>query len=296
MNRPLDPQVAGMIRALVALGHAEEEHLAGVRFLPDGRGWCRPVPAPEETWPPGANLCVVLNLYPDERYRRNPDTGKVPRGAAKHWKERIDATTADLEAAGYTAEQRTNRTPEFHWHAELLVYRMREGLSASRQPPLPLDAPPAEPNYSRHANHWHDPTKAIQDALADADLARINGRDRPVRVGLGCLVINITQTLWVPGAGVCGLVRWYPDPPYAPRGDGSFPTGAREHWDSAAALTTQALRDRGYLTRPRERSWDPAVDEYAGFLVHGPPAGRQPADGPTPRPVPLPMRKGGRRR
>ncbi|MFJ6140720.1 hypothetical protein [Kitasatospora sp. NPDC092286] len=232
------------------------------RVLPEGIGWCRALPAAEEAWPPGALWCVLVDWYPDAAQRRDPDTGAVPPTAAWHWRDRTTATITALTRAGFVAQLRgPRRDPHHHPRAELVVHQLPPGGTVAQGPPHGAwDAyGPAEPHFRTRLSGW-EPTLGLRRVIADAGL-RMGGRGTGDSVtGLGCVVRDITQSLWPEQASECGLVLWYPHP--------DPPDGAELHWRSATDRVRQALDAAGYRVRRRERPWQPGTDQYAAFLAH----------------------------
>ncbi|MGW6462076.1 hypothetical protein ACWF94_40150 [Streptomyces sp. NPDC055078] len=244
------------------------------RALPEGAGWCRADGVPEPAWPRGADLCVLVNWYPDAAFRRDDTTGKVPEGAEQHWAERVAATAVALESIGYVAEETgPPRTPHHHANAELLVYRMPQGVPPRRQP---ADAwkgwPPARPNWI--SGHYRYPGIApdseIHRVLQDAKLTWEEPYYAEPRVESGpCFVQSITQTLWPPGSSRCALVVWQPAAGFRrSTKTGDVPPGAAEHWASGTARVVDVLEQNGYRVTGRERPLSPARDTTAEFLVH----------------------------
>ena len=238
-----------------------ETYPDGQRTIPVGTGWCRALPVPEEAWPAAAELCVIVDWYPDEAYQRDTRKNRTPAGADAHWQNRIAATTEALRSIGYVAEQcGPPRTPNYHPRAELLVYRMPPGVPAPAWPANAWPSTPARPVFNDRPS-YPTPREMIDDTLRTAQISYADYRaGRPCRAGAGCVARSITQSLWPPSATACALVMWHPDPDHV--GD------LADHWETGTALVTQALNEAGLETRRRERPWNPGVEESADFLVY----------------------------
>ncbi|MGW7492137.1 hypothetical protein [Streptomyces sp. NPDC054786] len=246
----------------------------GSRTLPEGAGWCRAVGAPEEAWPAGADLCVLVEWFPDVAFRRNYHSGSLPSGAEEHWRDRLAATVAALEWLGYLAEQTgPPRTPHHHSRAELVVYQMTPGVSAVGQPADAWKgAAPSRPNFIDGYLYHQAPMSHIERVLEDAQLTgkqRYGQPPSPEEFG-SCIVRSVTETLWPVGAELCALVEWRPAPEFRPSPDtGEIPPpGAADHWDECTARVVGALVKKGYQVRRRERPWSLALDDSADLLVY----------------------------
>ncbi|MCS0639196.1 hypothetical protein NX801_26850 [Streptomyces sp. LP05-1] len=243
------------------------------RVLPEGKGWCHAVAVSEAAWPVDAELCVAVRWVPDEAYRRDPATGRVPLGAVAHWSERLMATVAALEAAGFLAEPAGRpQTPYHHPGADLLVYRMRPGDGTDR-PPVRAWAPaePARPNHVKPVFTAGDesPEREVERLLRSEGLSR-SSPDRNARFegANSCLLRPAPAVEWPPDAAVCTAIRWDPEPGYRRRPDGTVPESAGGHWDRCTALVTRVLRAAGYEVRRPRRPWCPERDDCVVLLAH----------------------------
>lgn len=236
------------------------------RVLPDGIGWCRAQTLTEAAWPLGADLCVLVDWFPDAALRRDPRTGHVPPGAEEHWRERLAMTADALESLGYVVERNgPQRSPRTHWAAELLVYRMSPGLAPVRLPPEAWEGvEPIPPHYGRPS--WHpdpDPCSVVERALRKAGV-----RAWSSSAGV-CVVRSITQTVWPPDADICAWVCWSPAKEFRrSRENGTVPPGAQEHWAHQIERVKTALEQAGYEVRSRLRPWNPRAEDYADFVVY----------------------------
>ncbi|MFC8723794.1 hypothetical protein [Streptomyces bacillaris] len=230
---------------------------------PLGPGVCRTEVLTEAAWPDGAELCVLVSWAPDEPYRREYRTGRVPAGAEEHWRERIEVVARALRTRGYVVEpSRVVCSPRHDSAAELLVYRMPEGL-----PPRPT--PRGQP---LRRTSWRYPERSpidlVRDALHDAGLPtdRQGARSPVGRIGIRL----ISQTVWPPEADRCTWVTWWPDDDFARDPDtGLLPAGAEEHWRECLGQLRQALTAAGLALRPgTEAHQHPDVRETADFLVY----------------------------
>ncbi|MDT9682041.1 hypothetical protein RND61_08125 [Streptomyces sp. TRM76323] len=246
------------------------------RSLPDGLGWCRARYAPEEAWPPGADLCVIVEWHPDVRYRRDHSTGRVPAGAAEHWRERVAATVQALRSRGYAAAVTgPPRGPHLVPREEILCWRTPPGTPVWHPPPGAWDdVPPTRPNYE-HGFHRPGETDPVRDVetllglrLEDTTLLGPRTRpdphpDRRPRV----VVRRASAVLWPPGAHRCVRVVWTPAPAYRRRDDGTVPEGAADHWDTGIRRVHSALRAAGHQVRTAARPRSPETHEEVGFLA-----------------------------
>ncbi len=231
----------------------------GHRVVPVGLGWCRAIPAPEEAWPLGADLCVLVQWFPDEEFLKVGWKAPAPQGAEGHWRERIAATLAALRTLGYVAEQwGPPQTPKEHMSAELVVYRMPTGVPAPRRPaylPVPLE----------HEWYRESPQERIRRDLEKP--FRVMSAEDTKRGGF--IVIHVDRVLWPPKAVTCALVAWLPDADMqiAP-GSSDVPQEVMDYWESSVARISEDLRRAGYQVRRRERPLNPAVEKSADLLVH----------------------------
>ncbi|MFD3978227.1 hypothetical protein ACFWR6_06540 [Streptomyces griseus] len=277
---PLDEQSA---RALVTF-HLRELGLGelnvirvgedGLRYIrdvrPRGLGVCRAYVLTEAAWPEGAELCVTVDWSPDAPYVRDFRKGSLPPGAEGYWQERIDATVRALETVGFVAEPNRFSSPFHHPTAELLVYRMPDGVLPRRLPPdgAWVLTEPVPPNYRSGYWTWADrsPEDVVKDALRGSEWEEcLRHEDTPLgRVG----VRGITQAVWPPEADRCAWVTWWPAPDFAPGSESGLPsTGAVEHWGECLARLRATLTSAGLMVRPRARPRRPQ-DETADFLVY----------------------------
>ncbi|GAA1979207.1 hypothetical protein [Kitasatospora viridis] len=246
---------------LMRLGLGEGVDAQGHRVLPKGLGWCQALQAPEECWPDGAELCVVVNWYPDvahrPQYSNDYRKRTIPTGAAAHWEKRIAATVAALESLGYVAEFHSDLwTPTHHPGAEILVYRMAPGVEPPRKPANAWATyGPARPNFEYGINKAAYEQERVRRVLEAARLMMQNYvyGERPLekvpsRIGKGCVVWDLKPTLRPLGAVDCAHVAWFPDPQLA---------RYQEHWTEAQTLITATLREDGYATRARKEPWGP---------------------------------------
>ncbi|MFD5109049.1 hypothetical protein [Streptomyces cinereoruber] len=246
----------------------------GQRFcrhvVPQGLGVCRAYVLTEAAWPQGAELCVTVTWTPDAALRHDDRTGRVPAGAEEHWRTRIAATAQALESLGYVVEpSRFRRSPQYHFDAELLVYRMPAGMPPRQLPAATAWAlsEPVPPHYRRWG--WYperSPQDVVRDALCEARLGFFQRGGSPFgRVG----VRDITQTVWPPEADRCVWLTWWPADNFARDPDtGLPPDGAEEHWRECLGRLHQALPGAGLVLRSRARPWNPDTDETADFLVY----------------------------
>ncbi|MFI8932495.1 hypothetical protein ACIG3E_33130 [Streptomyces sp. NPDC053474] len=271
--------------------HLEQLHLGGLyldftkvpRSIPEGLGWCRARPLPEELWPARAELAVIVHFHPDPLFRRNPKTQAVPAGAVQHWTQRLDACATALATRGFVIEEwGVPMTPELHSGADLIAYRLPPGIApAPRSPADLLYAHPPRPNFRSEGSKtalWklHSVLSRAEPPLwrdnQAADTATGTGR---------CLVYAVDENLWPPGTTDCHLVTWEPDPPY--RRNPNRPLkhqGAYAHWAQGIAHLTRTLVDADYVIRRRERPSNPDLDNSITFLVYDEiPPGTTPAPG-----------------
>ncbi|GGX37830.1 hypothetical protein [Streptomyces chryseus] len=235
------------------------------RTLPVGKGWCQVLYAPEEAWPPGADLCVIVRWHPDKAYRRNNDTGHVPAGAEEHWRERTRATIAALATAGYKAAATgPPRAPRLHAQEDILVWRVPEDHEGA-WPPFQAwhGSAPARPNLDQPDYRYpeRNPLHLVEAVLNNsrrhwpaADLGRV-------------LTVTASAVIWPPHAESCVRVLWQPSERFQRLPDGAVPAGAEEHWRAGVSRVRQDLVAAGYHVRGAERPMSPARDEDAGLLV-----------------------------
>ncbi|MDX3345855.1 hypothetical protein PV387_14645 [Streptomyces sp. ME02-6987-2C] len=195
------------------------------RDIAPGDGWSRARYAPECAWPRGAELCVLVEWYPDLE-------------AGSDWNARLEAVTAGLRSLGYVVE-RAGRPidPAKDLGAHLLVYRMEPGKTPPSRPADAWTHAPAPKTYT-----WpeRDPLDHVRWLLSQTK-ARGNG----ARV----TVWTLASALWPPEADLCGHVRWWP-------AEGS---GEAVHRDLREVVSV--MRDEGYRVRQQERSLPNAVRE-----------------------------------
>ncbi|MFE0777590.1 hypothetical protein [Streptomyces sp. NPDC058861] len=237
---------------------ASRAHLAGL-------GWCQATYAPEEAWPPGAELCAVVQWFPDKAYRRDSRTGKLPSLAGEHWKRRVAATVRELESIGYlVAVSGPPRAPHLHPGEELLVWRPREGKSNTWPPFGAWDGlEPARPNFKTGPNAYPYPERNPATALGAA-LGKLRaGTAEDGRA----YVTTAGAALWPPYAEYCARVLWEPAEQFRCLPDGTLPDGAVEHWQDGVERVRCRLQGAGYHVRTAERPTSPVQDEEAGLLV-----------------------------
>ncbi|MEU0664141.1 hypothetical protein [Streptomyces lavendulocolor] len=260
--------VARVDKHLQALGLAPTHTMrdgVSYRTLPEGKGWCQALYAPEEAWPPGATLCVVVRWHPDKAYRRNSNTGNVPSGAVEHWRERTRATVAAVQTAGFQAAVTgPPRAPSLHANEDILVWRVPRGRDRM-WPPLFAwdDAEPARPNFVQPDYRYpeRNPLHLVEAVLNTAR------RQWPAAdLGRVCTV-TAPAVIWPPRAETCVRVLWQPSKRYERLPDGTVPPGADEHWEAGIGRVRQDLKAAGYRVRGAERPMSPATDDDAGLLV-----------------------------
>lgn len=282
------------VRSGIALinWHLENNQLGGLHLdftkapqdIPEGRGWCRAQPLPEELWPAHADLAVVVRFTPAPLFRRDARTGRVPANAVQHWMERLDACADALADQGFVVEEwGVPKMPDLHAGADLVVYRLPVGITPAPRPPVDLRyGRPPRPNFKERGS----PTELwkVDCVLADADppLYRYDERQGNAATGAGrCLVRSVDENLWPPGATDCVLAIWEPDPVY--RRDPSRPTmqpGTYAHWARGIAHLGRTLMSAGYQIRRRQRPTSPRTDGSSAFL-----ACRSIPEGTPPSPV-----------
>ncbi|MBT2490669.1 hypothetical protein J7E96_19540 [Streptomyces sp. ISL-96] len=235
------------------------------RTLPEGLGWCQALYAPEEGWPPGADLCVIVRWHPDRAYRRDGGTGRVPVGAEEHWRERTRATIAALGSVGFCAAVTgPPRAPRLHAQEDILVWRMPEGQESMWPPFQAWDgSAPARPNFDQPGYRYPE-----RDPLRLVDAVLNTARDQWPGKELGRFyTVDAPAVLWPPHAESCVRVLWQPDPQFRRLPDGTVPAGAEEHWRTGISRIKSDLKAAGYHVRQAERGTSPALDEDAGLLV-----------------------------
>ncbi|MET9544172.1 hypothetical protein ABZY36_02500 [Streptomyces sp. NPDC006627] len=236
------------------------------RDIPEGRGWCQAAALPEELWPAHAEFAVVVHFFPDPLFRRDDRTGHVPPppGAMQHWTERLNACADALADCGFIVEEwGVPKTPELHGGADLVVYRLPEGIEPSPRTTEDLrHAHPPRPHFKPHAavDTWR-----LRCLLARADPPLAG--DNASSVGR-CLVREVEEFLWPPGTRECALVTWEPSPDYKRGPDQSTaPPGAYTHWIRGLTHLAETLTTAGYQVRRRKRPCHPDTDTTATFLV-----------------------------
>ncbi|MEW1700733.1 hypothetical protein [Streptomyces sp. NPDC091278] len=284
---PSDPQSG---RALVNYHLRElgigETHLVragehGLRYcrtlVPEGIGVCRAYVLTEAAWPEGAELCVTVSWSPTAELCRNHTTGAIPTGAVEHWRQRIAATAQALRSVGFVVEPSHVRySPVYHSDADLVVYRMPEGVPARRAPAAADWAltEPVPPNHQRRS--WTYPERSPEDiviqALRDAGLHAYHYEDPLPSGRVGAR--SITQTVWPPEADRCTWLTWWPHPTFVrDPGTGLLPDGAAQHWRDSLERIREVLTGAGLTLRTRARPWHPDTDEEVHYLAYRVPRG-----------------------
>lgn len=242
---------------------------------PAETGWCRAVGLSEAAWPTGAELCVIVDWFPGSAFMRNDRTGSVPHLADQHWRSGLADTADALESHGFVVERNgPPQGPEYNGHAELLVYRMPDGVEPTRLPADTWAGTRRHPPNFKDGHSWYpgpDPVREVGYVLSDASLTGTSGRLTPhPQQGIGrCNVIALPQLAWPYGAELCALVRWYPDKGFArATGTGVVPDGAADHWSDRTAHIVKALEGAGYQVRRPERPQGPRTDEHADFVAY----------------------------
>ncbi|MFE3378680.1 hypothetical protein [Streptomyces anulatus] len=258
--------------ARLAHVQAMEQHLAdlglgptytnvdGVRHrsTPEGLGWCFPLYAAEEAWPPGAECCLIVRWLPDAAFAYDHTAGRLPDGTEAHWSTRAAATMAALRSLGYQAAVTgPPRLPHLHAGQDILVWRVAEGASPAPWPPDSAwaEAAPAVPDYVRPAPEDLSPVDIVDEELSCAPIAG-------TAFALGALAV-----LWPPYARACVRVLWQPDLEYRRRPDDSLPHGATAHWAAGTDGVQRALEAAGYRVQRPARATSPERDNEAGFLA-----------------------------
>lgn len=235
------------------------------RRLPDLTGWCQVVPVPEEAWPPGATLCVIVRWHPDRMFRRDHREGRVPVGASIHWRERRESIMETLRGLGYAAAiTGPPRVPSLHAYEDILVW-LQPGDSS--WPPCSSWAglEPATPHFGRQMSTGpeHRALRRVEGVLKQA------ANQWPAPYGT-LTVQRPLAACWPPHAEVCVRVVWRPAEQYLRRPNGRGESEAERHWRCGIGRVRQALTAANYRVREPERARTPALDEYAGFVVWRP--------------------------
>ncbi|MGI5397108.1 hypothetical protein [Streptomyces sp. CA-251251] len=201
------------------------------RDIAPGDGWCRALYAPECTWPQGADLCVLVEWFPDLK-------------VGSDWNARLKAVTDGLRSLDYVVEWAGRPIdPAKDLQANLLVYRMKPGKTPPRRPVDAWAYIPAPRTYT-----WpeKDPLALLEGWLKQTKAVRGGGR---------LMVRDIATALWPPEADRCGLARWWPAQDSAETVNGGLREMAMAMWDT------------GYRVRTQERALPDAV-ESVDLLVY----------------------------
>ncbi|MET8822531.1 hypothetical protein [Streptomyces rochei] len=231
VNYDLDQLKVGENRVMV--GHKDGYDLYD-RDIAPGDGWCRALYAPECAWPRGADLCVLVEWFPD-------------RKVGSDWNARLKAVTAGLRSLDYVVEWAGRPIdPEKDLQANLLVYRMEAGKNPPRRPSDAWLHIPAPRTYA-----WNEvnPLHQLESWLKDTTAVR-NGRRVMVR--------ELNSVLWPPEADFCALARWQLAPDTSAE---TVHAGVRE--------MASVVQDLGYRLRTQERPLPNAV-ETVDLLVYAP--------------------------
>ncbi|MEU3664344.1 hypothetical protein AB0E77_32100 [Streptomyces sp. NPDC032940] len=180
VNYDLDRLRVGENRIVVGRKDGFDLHDRGIA---PGDGWSRALYAPECAWPPGAELCVLVEWHPDRRV--GPD-----------WAVRLETVTSGLGSLDYVVE-RAGRPidPSTDLYATLLVYRMDPGRTPPRRPDDAWAHIPSPRTY-----RWPetDPLDQLRSLL---------GQMTAGRGGARVTVRGLASALWPPEAVFCGHVR-----------------------------------------------------------------------------------------
>ncbi|MET8829972.1 hypothetical protein ABZX40_30750 [Streptomyces sp. NPDC004610] len=185
-----------------------------------GDGWCRAMYAPECAWPRGAELCVVVQWFPDRELRAAAD------GLAARWDRRLDAVAAGLRGAGYVVE-RAGRppVPGRDTQADLLVYRMAEGKEPPTRPAGAWGAVPPRRSYEYPEVPPFERLRYLARTARLPFVQQMWAREVP-------------SCLWPPTASLCARLQWRPAPGGGARGVRKG-MGGVVGFASAAGLRTQ---------------------------------------------------------
>ncbi|WP_228995186.1 hypothetical protein [Streptomyces sp. DH8] len=251
-------------------GVSEHGQRTARHVVPADVGVCRAYVLTEAAWPDGAELCVTVSWTPDMALRRDYQKGKLPAGAPEHWQERVAATARALESLGYVVEPSRWSSPHYHHDAELLVYRLREGVTPRETPPDAAWAlsKPVPPNHQERIWRYADrsPEDVVRDVVRKAGWRWLDDDPQAPNGRVGAH--PITQMVWPPEADRCTWVTWWPAAAFARSTEtGLLPAGAEDHWRDCLDRLRTVLIDGGLHIRSRDRPWGPG-DEAAEFLVY----------------------------
>ncbi|MEV7284046.1 hypothetical protein AB0O01_05670 [Streptomyces sp. NPDC093252] len=211
-----------------------------------GDGWCRAMYAPECAWPRGAELCVVVQWFPDRELNR------VGEGLGARWDARLDAVAVALRGAGYVVE-RAGRppVPGLDPQADLLVYRMAEGEEPPVRPDGAWGAVPPRPSERSEGDSEVEPIERLRYLARTARLPFVQQM----------WAREVPSCLWPPTASLCARLQWRPAPGGGARG---MRKGRGEVVDFAAAagLRTQLPE--------REAPWPVEFLDVLAYRGEGP--------------------------
>ncbi|MEW2001117.1 hypothetical protein ACFWFH_34450 [Streptomyces coelicoflavus] len=228
VNYDLDQLKVGENRVVVGRKDGYDLHH---RDIAPGDGWSRALCTSECAWPQGADLCVLVEWYPD-------------REVGSDWAARVQAVTDGLRSLDYVVEWAGRpMDPAKDLHADLLVYRMEPGKTPSRRPGDAWAHVPSPRTY-----RWPEksPLELLEGWLRQT---------KPVRNGRRLGVWDVATALWPPEADRCGLARWWP-------ADGSADAVNADLREMALTMW-----EVGYRVRTQERSL-PDVVESVDLLVY----------------------------
>ncbi|MFG2141852.1 hypothetical protein [Streptomyces sp. NPDC048650] len=206
------------------------------RDIAPGDGWCRALYAPECSWPQGADICVLVEWFPD-------------REVGSDWAMRLDAVSAALHSLGYIVERAGRPAdPTKDEQANLLVYRMALGKTPPERPQDAWAYVPPPRTY-----HWSE-TSPLDQLTKDLGMKRRDtGR---LQDGSRLVLWEIESALWPPLASYCARLEWRP----------TAGATSREIHDGRRRLVALA-QAAGYQTRLPEREVPHPV-EKVDILVY----------------------------
>ncbi|MFL4491730.1 hypothetical protein ACJ6WD_10815 [Streptomyces sp. VTCC 41912] len=244
------------------LGIGENWFVSGVRDgfrmvdrgIVPGAGWCRALSAPECAWPPGADLCVVVNWYPDASFigtfSNSPKKAKALFGKSHaeveaHWATRLKAVAEALRSLGYIVERAGRRPrPTQDANASLLVYRMGPGA----EPPVrPVDAWRWVPSPRVYRWSEKSPLEVLQRRMDDAGFR--------YQAGKGVVVRDIDTVLWPPLSSFCAQLDWWPDKV----------SSSEELYDKLDQILS-AVKTGGYQVRVQERPMKIGAQHFSALV------------------------------
>ncbi|WP_329140849.1 hypothetical protein [Streptomyces sp. NBC_00670] len=249
----------------LGIGGLHLDFSARPRAIPEGWGWFRAEPLPEELWPTRSERACVVTFYPDPAYR-----GADVVSQRRHWEDRLGQCARQLRRHEYVVEQwGTPRTPEHHVDASLVVYRLPHGVPSGLRPAAELRRA-SPPRLRRQPGERRpDPLRRMQDALRSSQPQLWDhGMQRATGAGM-CVIQTLPEELWPPGSVEAGLVKWFPDARFRRLEDRPVaPVGAEAHWTAGVRLAVGALQEAGFRLRRRRRPWDPGRDWSADHVVY----------------------------